>query len=312
MKVCPTCRKTYSDDGLNFCLEDGSVLTFAAPDAPETVRIPHPMATNPNPGSMQQPSLQTSWGQTPQYSIQPQRSSSRSWLWIVGVIGIVLLLCGGGMVGFFVIAVMNADPANNSVTNSSTTEPTPGTTPKSDDRTDVQRVDLSEWVRETSGFGTTEYTGGEFLMAARQKGYYYVLVAPAEYKTESAKTSVTVRNVDDSASSLGYGLIFLSNPKPLVQGYAFLIDTQRKKYRVVRHEPKKETIVVNWTNSAAIKDGKQENILEADHKNDLIELRINGQSVTSIRNVHGYQGGVAGLYSGDAARIGFKNLEIRR
>jgi len=34
--------------------------------------------------------------------------------------------------------------------------------------------------------------------------------------------------------------------------------------------------------------------------------------VTSIKNVYGYSGGVVGLYSGDAAKIGFKDLEIRK
>jgi hypothetical protein len=37
MKICPVCRKTYSDDGLNFCLDDGSVLTIPASDAPPTM-----------------------------------------------------------------------------------------------------------------------------------------------------------------------------------------------------------------------------------------------------------------------------------
>src|SRR6187401_1628720 len=26
MKVCPTCKKTYKDDDLNFCLSDGATL----------------------------------------------------------------------------------------------------------------------------------------------------------------------------------------------------------------------------------------------------------------------------------------------
>ena len=26
MKSCPTCKKTYEDDGINFCLEDGATL----------------------------------------------------------------------------------------------------------------------------------------------------------------------------------------------------------------------------------------------------------------------------------------------
>jgi hypothetical protein len=255
------------------------------------------------------PTMQTSWDRQPNYSMQP-RKSSKTWLWVVGVLGIGLLLCGGGVVGFIILAAIGSQEGNsNSVLANSNTAANPG--PNTDPRKDVSRIDLSEWVRPNSPFGTTEFTKGEFLMASRQKRFYYVLVAPEDHKTEAARTSVTLRNVDNANSAFGYGLIFLSNPKPLTQGYAFLIDSKKRKYRVVRHEPEKELVVVNWTNSA-IKPGTQENLLEADHQNDLIELYINGEMVTSIRNVYGYQGGVAGLYAGDAAKIAFKNLEIRR
>ena len=29
MKICPRCQKTYTDDNLNFCLDDGVVLQQA-------------------------------------------------------------------------------------------------------------------------------------------------------------------------------------------------------------------------------------------------------------------------------------------
>jgi hypothetical protein len=308
MKICPTCRRTYSDDALNFCLDDGTVLTVSSGEPPETVLARQPLPTNPNAGVSPPPTMQTSWDRQPNYSMQPQKSS-KTWLWVVGVLGLGLLLCGGGLVGFIILAAIGSQEENSNIV-SSNSNTAANTAP--DPRKDVSRIDLSEWVRPNSPFGTTEFTNGEFLMASRQKRFYYVLVAPEDYKTEAARTSVTLRNIDNADSAFGYGLIFLSNPKPLTQGYAFLIDSKKRKYRVVRHEPEKELVVVNWTNSSAIKTGVQENLLEADHKNDLIDLYINGQKVTSIRNVYGYQGGVAGLYAGDAAKIAFKNLEIRR
>lgn len=139
-----------------------------------------------------------------------------------------------------------------------------------------------------------------------------MLVAKPEYSTESAVTSVTLRNVDNADSQLGYGLIFLSDPVPLQKGYAFLIDTKNQKYRVVRHAPRQEIDLVKWAGSTAIRSGMQENTLRADHKGDNIDLYINDQKVTTIKNTHGYRGGVAGIYSGDAARIAFKDLEIRK
>jgi len=176
----------------------------------------------------------------------------------------------------------------------------------------MESVDLEPWVKEFSAYGNTEFTNGEFIMSSKKKGFYYVLVAPEEYKTEKADTRVTLRNVDNAAGSLGYGLIFHSNPTPLQQGYAFLIDTKKKKYRVVHHEPQSEKSVVSWTSSPAIKEGAEENVLEARDLDDKIELYINGTMVTSIKNVYGYSGGVPGLYAGDGVKVAFKNLEIRK
>ncbi len=323
MKICPTCRKTYADDNLNFCLEDGSVLTFASNEPPATVMMGQPRPTDPTavfPSSPNQ-GIQSTYGQqAPQpYSMQQPKKSSKAWLWIVGIVGIILLLCGGGFAGLVLIG-MQADrnqassnstnpPPNNSRVNTSAS---PAASPFSSTTSsaDVENVDLAFWVKDSSVWGTTEMSGDEFLMAAKQKGYYYVLVAPDEYTTDGKNVRVTVRNVDNANSSLGYGLIFHSAPTPLTKDYAFLIDSKRKKYRVVRHEPSKETTMVSWKDSNAIKDGTQENVLEARDKGITIELYINNELVTSIKDQFGHPNGVPGLYSGDGAKIGFKKLEI--
>lgn len=313
MKVCPRCQKTYQDDNLNFCLEDGTVLQTGGP-LPETVMINQARLTDPAPTAQTQGGRQIAWANPPAYAT-PTKKSSKTWLWAVGILGLVVLLCGGGFVGLVFLG-MAVDHNSNSTANSTTTNgrtlTTTSPTATPDDRNNVQTIDLSEWVRDFSAYGVTEFTGGEFIMSSKQKKFYYVLVASEEYSTEGATTKVTLRNIDDAASTLGYGLIFHSDPNPLTQDYAFLIDTQKKKYRVVRHEPQKETSMVPWTNSTAIKDGSQENVLEARDKGDSTELYINGQMVTSVKNNYGYKGGVAGLYSGDAVKIAFKNMEIRK
>ena len=56
MKQCPACSRTYSDDALNFCLEDGEMLTAYfqepppqfAPDPPPTVMMNEARVTNPS------------------------------------------------------------------------------------------------------------------------------------------------------------------------------------------------------------------------------------------------------------------------
>ena len=48
MKSCPTCRRTYPDDTIAFCLVGGSVLS-APYDSEQTQRIPPPRTTTPPP-----------------------------------------------------------------------------------------------------------------------------------------------------------------------------------------------------------------------------------------------------------------------
>lgn len=248
--------------------------------------------------------------------MQPQGKSSKAWLWIVGIAGIVLLLCAGGVGGFVLLAV-NSDSADNRGTNNSSNSgkwPTNGANSTSTPPVsgDVERIDLTEWVKGDTTYGKTEMVGDEFHMSAKKNGYYYVLVAPRTYTTVNSSTRVSLRNIDNASSNLGYGLIFHSAPQPLQKDYALLIDTKRKKYRVVRHEPTRELTVVPWTTSNSIKEGTEENVLEARDKGETVELYINDQMVTSIKDQFGHPNGVPGLYSGDAAKIGFKKLEIRK
>ena len=325
MKVCPRCQKTYTDDNLNFCLEDGSVLQQAA--AQPTIQMSAPQVSQANQPQPTHPSAQAGWNVPPQgqqYSMQPQKKSSKAWIWVLLILGAVILLCGGGFAGLMYLGIReqqrqeqaNLTSANstrtNTTTRNSSTSTNSTTTTSDSGRADMDSVDLEGWVKEFSAYGNTKFENGEFQMSAKQKGFYYVLVAPEEYQTENADTRVTLRNMDNAASSLGYGLIFHSNPTPLQQDYAFLIDTKRKKYRVVNHAPSKESSVVTWTTSTAIKEGAEPNVLEARDFTDRIDLYINGTKVTSIKNVHGYKGGVAGLYSGDGIKIAFKDLEIRK
>ncbi len=313
MKICPTCRKTYSDDGLNFCLDDGSVLTISGGVLPETMMMNQPRFTDPNTGIGNTPGIQSSYGNQAGHSMQPKKSS-KTWIWVVGILGILVLICGGGGVaGLLYFASFETDRNTGPAGSSPTPTPVRATpTQPPFERTDVTAIDLSKWVSKTSKFGNTEFTDGEFFMSSKQKGYYYVVAAPADYKTESASTTVVLRNVNGADSSLGYGIVFHSNPTPLEQGYALVIDSKKQRYRVVRHAPGKEIDVINWTSSSAIKDGSGENTLEVRDKPDRVELYINGEMVTSIKNTYGYKGGVVGLYTGDAAKVGFKKLEIAR
>lgn len=331
MKICPRCQKTYDNDALNFCLEDGTVLTAAGPPVmPDTVIMNEPRATQqpmPPPGQAWSAPQQQQYQQQPaQYAMQPAKKSSKTWVWILLILGILVLLCGGGFLTLILLGISQADKTgNNAFVANSRTVATSTTTPSSNNsstttastsgRNDITPVDLNMFVKEFSLYGTTELNGDELTMGSKQKGFYYVLVAPDNYTTDNADTRVTVRNAANANSSLGYGLIFHSDPEPLKQDYAFLIDTKRNKYRVVHHDqndPKKEITVINWTASPAINGGAGENTLEARDHDSKIDLYINGTMVNSIKNVYGYSNGVVGLYSGDGIKVAFKDLEIRR
>lgn len=312
MKICSRCQKTYTDESLNFCLDDGAVLTQVGGandnSMPATVLMSQPLPTNPNQQFGSQSGTPANWTNPNQFSIQPPPKKSKSWLWAVGILGGLILLCGGGFAGFVFWAASlentNKNINSNYETNRNAKSPTPTV------KTTTQDIDLSKWVQDSSDFGVTEFRNGSLYMSSKKKGYYYVLAAGTSYKTEEATTKVTVKNVNEADTVLGFGLIVHSNPVPLMQDYAFVIDSENKKYRVVRHVPQNEIKVVDWTYSSAIKDGTQENVLEVRDQNKKMNFYINGELVKTVNNTDGYSGGVTGLYSGDAAQIAFSDFSI--
>jgi hypothetical protein len=331
MKICPTCRRTYTDDGLNFCLDDGTVLTVSDPNPSQeaTLVMNHPRPTerqvSPAPT---QPAVQTNWNAPTQapYSMQPAKKSSKTWLWVVGIFAVLILLCGVGGVGFLALIASQQDGASNTLnttTNKSSdnrkSSPSPADektsaspNPSPFDSSAATPIDLAPWVQGANNWGSTAMNGDEFVMSSKDRGYYYVIVSADDYRTDGATTRVTVRNIDNEDTNLGYGLVFHSDITPVNRDYGFLIDTKRRRYRVVRHEPSKETTVQGWTSAPLIKSGTEENVLEARDKGDTVELYINGTLVTSIKNTLTPKGGVPGLYSGDGIDVGFKNLQIAK
>lgn len=106
MKICPSCRQTYSDDNLNFCLTDGSFLSTSSESEPKTMYMDPPRVTN-----------QTNWGQQNyqpptvfpnQQNIQnrpvnyPMRVNSQDQILpiislITGILAIIIGCCYGGI-----------------------------------------------------------------------------------------------------------------------------------------------------------------------------------------------------------------------
>ncbi len=100
MKICPACRKQYTDDSLNFCLDDGSVLSLSGNHLPETVMMNQTRFTHPSGAAGNQPGIQSTYGNQAAFSMQPKRPS-KMWMWAVGILGLLILFCGGSGVAIF-------------------------------------------------------------------------------------------------------------------------------------------------------------------------------------------------------------------
>jgi len=150
MKICPQCRKSYEDDNLNFCLDDGTALAPSDQGAP-TMVMPPPRQTATPPGG-----APTQWQQPLQVG-QPVRKSKK-WPWVLLVVVLLLLLCGGGLGGLLMFGISKADLNFNidqSTPRISTTRsPIPS-----------QTADSTEPADETEDLDTPNKSGGHLTMA---------------------------------------------------------------------------------------------------------------------------------------------------
>jgi cytoskeletal protein RodZ len=133
MKRCPACNRTYTDETLRFCLEDGTPLA-----APEQTTAPTlMMPAEPPPTVAFDPVRATAPSQgPPSWTLEAQPKPKRKvWPWIVGGL-VVLLVLGGGIVG--VILGLASLAANTNSSNANNTNrvvsvnvnQTPSSTPK--------------------------------------------------------------------------------------------------------------------------------------------------------------------------------------
>lgn len=317
MKICPKCQQTYTDENLNFCLNDGSVLNQSSGNAalPETVFI-NPPPTNPNQqfgGERQtfgnQP--QSDWNNPPQqqqFSMQPAPKSSKTWLWVVGILGVLALVCGGGLIGFFAL-VASVDKDKN---DSNSYYPSPTASPTTTTKK-VEKYDMSNWETGTNEYETSTYSNGALTITMIKENFFYVFVTKEDngedYQTQDVTTKVTVKNVNAKPARYGFGLVVHSDSTPLDEDYTFVINSEKKMYRVVEHSFKSETIINDWKYSSAIKSGTDENLLEVRDAGDKMNFYINGQFVVTIDDEKNNGSGIAGIYTSEKIPITFSNLQ---
>jgi hypothetical protein len=133
MKRCPRCNKTYSDDTLNFCLDDGELLTIQQPDPggyieePPTMVLDAARVTDPISWPQQPTGLPPAKWASPAPVAQQQFGGLRAVRrpeqtlatvsMILGIISLAVSCCYGGIwlgipaaiVGFIAFQKANTD-----------------------------------------------------------------------------------------------------------------------------------------------------------------------------------------------------------
>lgn len=93
MKRCPTCKRTFTDQNLSFCTDDGTPLvTIVDESAEETVVHPSASDRGPEPSASAKP-VQPAYQPPGSYAPPPgQPAKRRVWLWVLAILAIVLVV----------------------------------------------------------------------------------------------------------------------------------------------------------------------------------------------------------------------------
>jgi hypothetical protein len=154
MKICPTCKRNYTDD-LSFCLEDGVRLTPAyapqqTPDQEKTVILPGGVRPTHEPVPARHTAID---GSTPAYSYpSPQLTEKRGGkLWIIvggGIAIVVVFLIASA--GLLVWKASNNSTAESSQAASNSPNRNPGDAPVNNDNRNGQsqmaEAENLEWL----------------------------------------------------------------------------------------------------------------------------------------------------------------------
>jgi hypothetical protein len=352
MKRCPQCNRTYTDDALSFCLDDGSPLVSAAApssfDPGATVQYPQARDTSPPPTvaypgaqsapppPVQPPLVQPPPTPPPGWSPMPTAAPPKRsvWPWLLGIGAVLVFLGIGVVILIFAIASITNANNNNHVANNNTngnrnsnrnttanrnTNDNSNSNENTNTRSSLTSFtdDFSEqtWWTGPSAYGRVWYDNEEYHMHAIT-GRYIVMYAPdkPEYHDENATVRVGLRSIDGDPPETGYGLVVHGEKKTdNLEDYGFLIyNGPNPKYKIVLHRAGNETKLVDWTASSTIRTGTLPNQLEVRIRDTKMDLYINGQFVTSIVDEAGYKRGRVGFYTSDKGEVAFDDLEINK
>lgn len=340
MKRCPQCNRTYTDDALSFCLDDGSPLVAtsapSASDPSATVQYPPGRDTAPQPtiayrpGQMPPaPAPPPAWSPMP----PPQAQKRSVWPWLLGI-GAVLVFMGIGVVVLIIALASIANKNNNNSNNRSSSNNSnsrlanrntnkntnsevanENTNTRSTLSSFTDDFSTQSWGVGPSQYGNIWYQDDEYHMHAT-KGGYILMYAPdrKEYYDENATVRVGLRSIDGNPPNAGYGLAVHGEKKDgKLEDYGFLIyNGDNPKYKIVEHKAGVETKLADWTPSSVIRTGTNPNQIEVRIRDLRLDFYINGQFITSITDTEGYRRGRVGFYTSDAGEVAFDDLEISK
>ncbi len=208
MKICPQCRKSYEDNNLNFCLDDGTALIVSDQAAP-TVMLPSQGET-----VTQQAAAPTQWQQPPiMQQAQPPRKS-KTWVWVLLIVGVLLLVCGGGIGGIFLVGynrynevvanIKEAFPSPSAMPSGSST---PAKTNKNDAKTD-DYLTLANYKRLKTGMTRAEVETilggkGSEISSSNAAGYRFSV---DQWQGDNFKSIILTFQNDKIFSKTQYGL----------------------------------------------------------------------------------------------------------
>jgi hypothetical protein len=169
VKRCPTCNRSFDDDTLSFCLEDGTPLirdSASRAESQETLVSPSPSvvppASRPLPPTQHydqlggKATISASQFNTPgPQAYVPAAKQRRKWPWVVGILAIILMVIGGIVMAAVFIPPMlhntgNVNKPRPTPTRSDwTTTPTPNASPtqEADDVPDDEDEVLSQLTK---------------------------------------------------------------------------------------------------------------------------------------------------------------------
>jgi hypothetical protein len=109
MKRCPTCNKTFTDQSLSYCIDDGTPLVPLPEDDEITEFGRGDQDSRWNPPAYQPPSYVAPEGAT----------KRRTWPWVVGIIGVLFLFLAGFTVAAVILIPRIVKNANSVVVSNS-------------------------------------------------------------------------------------------------------------------------------------------------------------------------------------------------